>query len=245
MKQGFSAFRFVVYLVGFTGLLMLRLAISPNGDSGMLAWCVSVASLAAGYLVWYAATEGHLRNLMGGVLIYLAIAAVTVACPPFVLLLVFWSIAGLFSKRRALLLHALASIALFVLVFPAPVAKLVGMPELAGTPAGIGYVAFALAYSALASRRPLKLGLFKFATMLLAVPLIGSFIALVGGGMLSRPERRTRSTMRGRRASLLALPAPVLAPLAEGLAPARARAVPMAVVAGAAAEVLMPVAVSQ
>jgi hypothetical protein len=45
--------------------------------------------------------------------------------------------------------------------------------------------------------------------MLLAVPLIASFVALVGGGMFSRPERRVRnSLMRARKAMTLALPAP-------------------------------------
>jgi hypothetical protein len=248
MHQRFSAFRFVVYLVGFTGLLLLRLLTSPNGEGGMLAWFGCVALLAAGYLVYYAASQGHLRNLASGIVVYLAIAAVAAACPPFILLLMFWSVAGLFTKRRAMLLHAFASLALYALVFPMPVARLVGMPELAGAPAGIGYVVFALAYSAMAARSPLRIGVFKFATMLLAVPLIASFIALVGGGMLSRPERRTRNTMRARRASasvitLPALPGPTLA--SEAVAAGRAIAMPIAVVAGAAAEVLLPVAVAK
>jgi hypothetical protein len=257
-NKRFSVFRFVVYLVAFTSLLLLRLLIAPGGEShagdgGMWTWFGCVAFAAVGYMVYYAASEGHLRNLTGGVLVYLAIAAVVAACPPFLLLLAFWSITGLIKRRRALLMHALASIALFVLVFPMPLARLAGMPELAGAPAGIAYVMFALAYSAIASRRPLKVGMFRFATMLLAVPLISSFVALVGGGMLSRPERRrVRSTIRARRASPLALPAPNVvdaptptstpapAPVfaADGLA--AALAMPMAVVAGAAAEVLMP-----
>jgi hypothetical protein len=209
MKQRFSGFRFVVYLVGFTSLLLLRLLIAPNGENGMLAWLGCVAFAAAGYMVYYSASEGHLRNLTGGVIVYLAFAAVVAACPPFLLLLAFWTLAGLIrQRRRTLLRHALVSIALFTLVFPMPLARLIGMPELAGAPAGMAYVLFALGYSAWASRSPLKIGLFKFSTMLLSVPLIASFIALVGGGMLSRPERRTRNTMRSRRAATLALPAP-------------------------------------
>jgi hypothetical protein len=239
MKQRFSGLRFVVYLVGFTGLLLLRLVTAPNGDNGMLAFFGCVAVLAAAYLVYYAASEGHLRNLTGGVVIYLAIAAVVAACPPFLLLLMFWSVSGLFRQRRALALHALTSILLYVLVFPMPLARFIGMPELADAPAGIAYVMFALAYSAVAARSPLKLGLFKFSTMLVAVPLIGSFIALVGGGMLSRPERRTRSTMRARRIATIALPAPIFA---KDAAAHHAMSMPMAVVAGASADVLMPAA---
>jgi hypothetical protein len=209
MKQRFSAFRFVVYLVAFTSLLLLRLLIAPGAENGMTAWLGCVAFAAAGYMIYYAASEGHLRNLTGGVIVYLAFAAVVAACPPFLLLLAFWTLAGLIrQRRRTLLTHALVSIALFMLIFPMPFARLIHMPELAGAPAGIAYVLFALGYSAWASRSPLKIGLFKFSTMLVSVPLIASFVALVGGGMLSRPERRTRNTMRSRRAAILALPAP-------------------------------------
>jgi hypothetical protein len=116
-----------------------------------------------------------------------------------VLVLAFWSLASLLKRRRALLVHAMSSIALFVLIFPMPLAQRIGMPELAGAPAAIAYIGFAVAWSAWASCSPLKLGLFKFSTMLLAVPLIASFVALVGGGMFSRPERRVRnSLMRAR-----------------------------------------------
>jgi hypothetical protein len=234
MAQRFSGFRFVVYLVGFTSLLLLRLAISPNGESGMLTWLGCVALLAVGYMVWYAASEGYLRNLGAGVIVWLAIAAVVAACPPFALLLVFWSVTGLIRQRRALLMHAFASIALFVLVFPMPFARLAGMPELAGAPAGLAYCVFALTYAALASRNPLKLGLFKFSTMLVSVPLIASFVALVGGGMLNRPERRIRNTMRARRAATIALPVPAMPVM------------PLAVLAGASAsaEMLMPAAIA-
>jgi hypothetical protein len=90
------------------------------------------------------------------------------------------------------------------------------MPELAGAPAAIAYIGFAVAWSAWASCSPLKLGLFKFSTMLLAVPLIASFVALVGGGMFSRPERRVRnSLMRARKALTLTLPAPEMAVRSE------------------------------
>jgi hypothetical protein len=52
--------------------------------------------------------------------------------------------------------------------------------------------------------------------MLLAVPLIASFVALVGGGMFSRPERRVRnSLMRARKALTLTLPAPEMAVRSE------------------------------
>ncbi|BCQ27450.1 hypothetical protein NK8_56390 (plasmid) [Caballeronia sp. NK8] len=211
MKQRFSVMRFLVYLVGFTSLLSLRLVVSPDGRSGMAAFIACVASFAAAYMVWYASSEGYLRNLLSGVVVYLALAAVVAACPPFVLVLAFWSITGLVRRRRVLLVHAMSSVAVFVLIFPMPFAQRVGVPELAGAPAAIAYVCFAIAWSAWASRSPLKLGLFKFATMLLAVPLIASFVALVGGGMLSRPERRVRnSMMRARKALTLALPAPVV-----------------------------------
>jgi hypothetical protein len=208
MKQRFSVVRFLVYLVGFTSLLLLRLAVSPDGQGGATAFVACVAAFAAGYMVYYASSEGYLRNLMSGVVVYLALAAVVAACPPFVLVLAFWSITGLLKQRRALLVHAVSSTALFVLIFPMPLAQRLGMPGLAGAPAGIAYMGFAIAWSAWASRSPLKLGLFKFATMLLAVPLIVSFVALVGGGMFSRPERRVRnSMMRARKALILALPA--------------------------------------
>ncbi|SAK49561.1 hypothetical protein AWB80_01363 [Caballeronia pedi] len=230
MKQRFSVMRFLVYLVGFTSLLLLRLVVAPDGLGGMTAFIACVAAFAAAYMVWYASSEGYLRNLMSGVVVYLALAAVVAACPPFVLVLAFWSITGLLKRRRALLVHAMSSIALFVLIFPTPFAQRVGVPELAGAPAGIAYGCFAIAWSAWASRSPLKLGLFKFATMLLAVPLIASFVALVGGGMLSRPERRVRnSMMRARKALTLALPAPVVIPA------------PRTIVAGRAAEVLAAV----
>lgn len=234
MKQRFSLLRFVVYLVGFTSLLLLRLVVSPDGGQGaMTAWLACVAALASGYMVYYASSEGHLRTLMTGVVLYLALAAVVAACPPFVLVLAFWSLTSLIRRRRALLVHALSSVTLFVLIFPTPFAQRIGMPELAGAPAGIAYVGFAVAWSAWAARSPLKLGLFKFATMLLAVPLIASFVALVGGGMLARPERRVRNSMmmRARRARMLALPPPK-----------RNVASSSAVVAGVAAEVLLPVA---
>jgi hypothetical protein len=260
MKERFSGFRFVVYLVAFTSLLLLRVMISPDGQTGMWTWFACVGLSAVGYLVWYAASEGRLRNLTGGIFVYLAFAAVVAACPPFILLLAFWSLTGLVKRRRALLLHALASLSLFVLIFPMPLASLVGMPELAGAPAGLGYVMFALAYSALAARRPLKTGMFRFATMLVSLPAIGSFVALVGGGMLSRPERRVRSTIRARRAAAPALPAPMAAvqpaapaptptpapaPVSEGLSIADALARPIALVAGAAAEVLLPTALPE
>ncbi|WP_321797749.1 hypothetical protein [Caballeronia sp. J97] len=226
MKQRFSVMRFLVHLVGFTSLLMLRLVVSPDGRGGIIAFIASVAAIAAGYMVYYASSEGYLRNLVSGVVVYLALAAIVAACPPFVLLLAFWSLTGLLRQRRTLLLHAMSSIALFVLIFPMPFAQRLGMPELAGAPAGIAYMGFALAWSAWASRSPLKLGLFKFATMLLAVPLIASFVALVGGGMFSRPERRVRnSMMRARKALTLALPAPDVT-------------VPRTIVAGRSAEVL-------
>ncbi|SAK46679.1 hypothetical protein AWB79_01153 [Caballeronia hypogeia] len=209
MKQRFSVLRFLVYLVGFTSLLSLRLVVAPDGHNGMTAYVACVMALAAGYMIWYASSAGYLRNLMSGVVVYLALAAVVAACPPFVLVLAFWSITGLVKRRRALLVHALSSIALFVLIFPMPFAQRIGMPELAGAPAGIAYLSFALAWSAWAARSPLRLGLFKFATMLLAVPLITSFVALVGGGMFSRPERRVRNSLaRARRALTLSLPAP-------------------------------------
>ncbi|WP_250515842.1 hypothetical protein [Caballeronia sp. INDeC2] len=212
MKQRFSVVRFLIYLVGFTSLPMLRLAVAPDGQGGITAFAASVATLAAGYMVYYASSEGYLRNLISGVAVYLALAAVVAACPPFVLVLAFWSVTSLVKQRRALLVHAISSIALFVLIFPMPFAQRIGMPELAGAPAGIAYTGFAIAWSAWASRSPLKLGLFKFATMLLAVPLIASFVALVGGGMFSRPERRVRtSLMRARKALTLALPAPEIA----------------------------------
>ncbi|GAB5095576.1 hypothetical protein [Caballeronia sp. HLA56] len=248
MKQRFSGLRFVVYLVGFTGLLWLRLLISPDGKSGVLAFFACVASLAAAYLVYYAASEGYFRNLAGGVVVYLAIAAVVVACPPFVLLLAFWSVTSLFKQRRALLMHALASVTLFLLIFPMPLAERLGMPELAGAPAGLAYLVFSLAWSAVAARSPLKIGLFKFATMLVALPLIGTFVSLVGGGMLNRPERRVRNSLaRSRRAMQLALPAPdaTAASSASRVASTDAGlALPAALIAGIAAEVLMPVAVA-
>ncbi|SAK92763.1 hypothetical protein AWB76_06848 [Caballeronia temeraria] len=230
MKQRFSVVRFLVYLVGFTSLLLLRLVVSPDGQGGIAAFVACVAAIAAGYMVYYASSEGYSRNLMSGVLVYLALAAVVAACPPFVLVLAFLSITGLVKRRRALLVQAMSSIALFVLIFPMPLAHSIGMPELAGAPAGIAYIGLALGWSAWASRSPLKLGLFKFATMLLAVPLTASFVALVGGGMFSRPERRVRNSMtRARKALTLALPAP---------APEVAVPVPRAVVAGTAAEML-------
>ncbi|BAN27684.1 hypothetical protein [Caballeronia insecticola] len=212
MKQRFSVLRFLVYLVGFTSLLVLRLVVSPDGQSGMTTYLACVAAPAAGYMVYYASSAGYLRNLMSGVVVYLALGAVVAACPPFVLLLAFWTLTGLVKQRRALLLYALASIALFVLIFPMPFAQRIGMPELAGAPAAIAYLGFAIAWSVWASRSPLRLGLFKSSTMLLAVPLIASFVALVGGGMLSRPERRVRnSMMRARKAMTLALPSPTQA----------------------------------
>ncbi|WP_245932908.1 hypothetical protein [Caballeronia novacaledonica] len=209
---------------------MLRLAVSPAGEGGIIAFVACVAAMAAGYMVFYASSEGYLRNLMSGVVVYLALAAVVAACPPFVLVLAFWSVTGLLKQRRALLVHAMSSIVLLVLIFPMPLAQRIGMPELAGAPAGVAYMGFAIAWSAWASQSPLKLGLFKFATMLLAVPLIASFVALVGGGMFSRPERRVRnSLMRARKAMTLALPAPDIA-------------APRAVVASATAEVLAAIA---
>jgi hypothetical protein len=216
MKQRFSLVRFLIYLVGFTSLPMLRLVVSPDGQGGITAFVACVAALAAGYMVYYASSEGYLRNLMSGVVMYLALAAVVAACPPFVLVLAFWSLASLLKRRRALLVHAMSSIALFVLIFPMPLAQRIGMPELAGAPAAIAYIGFAVAWSAWASCSPLKLGLFKFSTMLLAVPLIASFVALVGGGMFSRPERRVRnSLMRARKALTLTLPAPEMAVRSE------------------------------
>lgn len=216
MKQRFSVVRFLIYLVGFTSLPMLRLVVSPEGQGGITAFVACVAALAAGYMVYYASSEGYLRNLMSGVVMYLALAAVVAACPPFVLVLAFWSLASLLKRRRALLVHAMSSIALFVLIFPMPLAQRIGMPELAGAPAAIAYIGFAVAWSAWASCSPLKLGLFKFSTMLLAVPLIASFVALVGGGMFSRPERRVRnSLMRARKALTLTLPAPEMAVRSE------------------------------
>ncbi|SAL17189.1 hypothetical protein AWB73_00927 [Caballeronia turbans] len=216
MKQRFSVVRFLIYLVGFTSLPMLRLVVSPDGQGGITAFVACVAALAAGYMVYYASSEGYLRNLMSGVVMYLALAAVVAACPPFVLVLAFWSLASLLKRRRALLVHAMSSIALFVLIFPMPLAQRIGMPELAGAPAAIAYIGFAVAWSAWASCSPLKLGLFKFSTMLLAVPLIASFVALVGGGMFSRPERRVRnSLMRARKALTLTLPAPEMAVRSE------------------------------
>lgn len=209
MQQRFSVLRFLVYLIAFTSLLLLRLVVAPDGQSGMLAYCLCVGAGAAAYLVWYASSAGYSRNLLAGVLVYLTLVIVVAACPPFVLVLAFWSLSGLVKRRRALLVHALASVALFMLVFPLPFAQFVGAPELAGAPAGIAYVGFATGWSAWAARSPLRLGLFKFATMLLAVPLVASFVALVGGGMLSRPERRVRNSMRrAQRAITLALPAP-------------------------------------
>lgn len=216
MKQRFWVVRFLIYLVGFTSLPMLRLVVSPDGQGGITAFVACVAALAAGYMVYYASSEGYLRNLMSGVVMYLALAAVVAACPPFVLVLAFWSLASLLKRRRALLVHAMSSIALFVLIFPMPLAQRIGMPELAGAPAAIAYIGFAVAWSAWASCSPLKLGLFKFSTMLLAVPLIASFVALVGGGMFSRPERRVRnSLMRARKALTLTLPAPEMAVRSE------------------------------
>jgi hypothetical protein len=201
MEQRFSVVRFVIHLVVFTSLLLLRLAVSPDGQGGMTPFVACVAALAAGYMVWYASSEGYLRNLMSGVVVYLALAAVVAACPALVLVLAVWSVTRLVRQGRALLGHAASGIALFVLIFPMPFAQRIGMPELAGAPAGIAYAAFALAWSARASRSPLKAGLFRFATMLLAVPLIVSGVALVGGGMLGRPERRVRnSMMRARKA---------------------------------------------
>ncbi|MDR5816839.1 MULTISPECIES: hypothetical protein [unclassified Caballeronia] len=209
MQQRFSVLRFLVYLIAFTSLLLLRLVVAPDGQSGMVAYFACVGAAAAAYLVWYASSAGYSRNLLAGVLVYLTLAIVVAACPPFVLVLAFWSLSGLARRRRALLVHALASVALFVLVFPLPFAQWVGAPELAGAPAGLAYVVFATGWSAWAARSPLRLGLFKFATMLLAVPLVASFVALVGGGMLSRPERRVRNSMRrAQRAMTLALPAP-------------------------------------
>lgn len=216
MQQRFSVLRFVVYLIAFTSLLLLRLVVAPDGRSGMLAYCLCVGAGAAAYLVWYASSAGYSRNLLAGVLVYLTLAIVVAACPPFVVVLAFWSLSGLVKRRRALLLHALASVALFMLVFPLPFAQFVGAPELAGAPAGIAYVCFAIGWSAWAARSPLRLGLFKFATMLLAVPLVTSFVALVGGGMLSRPERRVRNSMRrAQRAITLALPAPAPTSVAD------------------------------
>ena len=145
MKQRFSVVRFLIYLVGFTSLPMLRLVVSPDGQGGITAFVACVAALAAGYMVYYASSEGYLRNLMSGVVMYLALAAVVAACPPFVLVLAFWSLASLLKRRRALLVHAMSSIALFVLIFPMPLAQRIGMPELAGAPAAIAYIGFAVA----------------------------------------------------------------------------------------------------
>lgn len=199
MEQRFSGVRFVIHLIGFTSLLLLRLLVAPDGQGGMIAFVACVAALAAGYMVWYASSEGYLRNLMTGAVVYLALAAVVAACPLFLIVLAGWSIASLVKARRALLLHAMSSIALLVLIFPMPLAQRIGMPELAGAPAAIAYAGFALAWSAWASRSPLKFGLFKFATMLLAAPLVASFVALVGGGMLGRPEPRVRNTITRAR----------------------------------------------
>ncbi|AQH04195.1 hypothetical protein A9R05_35215 (plasmid) [Burkholderia sp. KK1] len=199
MEQRFSGVRFVIHLIGFTSLLLLRLLVAPDGQGGMMAFVACVAALAAGYMVWYASSEGYLRNLMTGAVVYLALAAVVAACPLFLIVLAGWSVASLVKARRALLLHAMSSIALLVLIFPMPLAQRIGMPELAGAPAAIAYAVFALAWSAWASRSPLKFGLFKFATMLLAAPLVASFVALVGGGMLGRPEPRVRNTITRAR----------------------------------------------
>jgi hypothetical protein len=61
------------------------------------AFVACVASLAAGYMVWYASSEGHLRYLMTGVVGYVVLAG--------------WSIASLFTQRRALLGQALSDLA--------------------------------------------------------------------------------------------------------------------------------------
>ncbi|SAL29457.1 hypothetical protein AWB74_01305 [Caballeronia arvi] len=225
MEQRFSVVRFVIHLVVFTSLLLLRLVVSlvvsPDGQGGMTAFIACVAALAAGYMVWYATSEGYLRNLMSGVVVYLALAAVVAACPALVLVLAVWSILRLVKEGRALLVHAISGIALFVLIFPMPFAQRIGMPELAGAPAAIAYTAFALAWSVRASRSPLKAGLFRFATMLLAVPLIASCVALVGGGMLGRPERRVRnSMMRARKAPMWAGTVKASPAIVEVLAPA-------------------------
>jgi len=45
MKQRFSVVRFLIYLVGFTSLPMLRLVVSPDGQGGITASLGSEAAI--------------------------------------------------------------------------------------------------------------------------------------------------------------------------------------------------------
>ncbi|MDE1179010.1 hypothetical protein [Paraburkholderia sp.] len=188
---------------------MLRISLAPTGHSSPWRFFLSVAVLASGYMIYFVASEGHLRRGIGSALATLALASVVAVFPPFVIALALWLLYNvLYAKRliTQLVPYALASVVLYALIFPMPVARFIGAEDLADAPAGFAYLIFAVTYSAWASKAPLKTGMFKFATMLLSLPMLGVLLASVEARgrqvpvwtAASSDHRRARAARRTR-----------------------------------------------
>lgn len=186
MKPLIRSTRFLAYLIAFAALLFLRIRLAPTAHSDPLTFFLTVALISAGYMSYFIISEGHLSGIIASALISLALAAFAAVFPPFLIVLGVWVLYNLMQTGqllKQLVPYALASFVLYALVFPVPTARFLGSPDLAGAPAGIAYLLFAVIYSARASRDPLKLGLFRLSTMLVSVPLIVLLIASIEAGL--------------------------------------------------------------
>lgn len=178
--------RFLAYLIVFAALVFLRIKLAPTAYSDPLTFFLAIALISIAYMAYYIVSEGHLSGIISSALVSLALAAVAAVFPPFLILLGLWVLYNLMQTGqllKQLIPYALASVVLYALVFPVPTARFLGSSDLAGAPAGIAYLLFAVIYSARASRDRLKLGLFKLSTMLVSIPLIVLLIASIEAGL--------------------------------------------------------------
>ncbi|MHA7678598.1 hypothetical protein [Cupriavidus sp. PET2-C1] len=199
MTAASQILRFFVYLSIFAGLLMLRDGLVPHSYDEPVLFFLTVGAAATLYMLYYIVSEGHWAEIAGSIVISLVLAVAAALFPPLGILVVLWvlfNIAKTLASIVQIIPLAIASVLLYVLLFPAPVLRAVGLQGFLGQPVLIAYAAFSILYAAKAARYPMKLGLFKLSVMLLSVPLLALLIASIRSGLQNLFKQSLTSTSR-------------------------------------------------
>ncbi|KPD17365.1 hypothetical protein ADM96_19580 [Burkholderia sp. ST111] len=191
--------KFIFYLLIFAGLLFFRVWLAPHRHNDPVSFFLSVAAISAIYMAYFIVSEGHWAEIVGCIIVSLLIDGLAALFPPLVIIVILWFLVNVAVAMQSivrLIPLAIASLLLYVLLFPDSVFRALGLQDLIGAPVLISYIVFSVVYSAKAARDPLKLGLFKLSTMLLSVPLIALLVASVQSGLRNLFEQSFSSTTR-------------------------------------------------
>ncbi|NIE63159.1 hypothetical protein [Burkholderia sp. Ax-1719] len=193
------AFKFVFYVCIFASLLLVRVWVCPHPDSNPLGFFFVVGGVAALYMAYYIISEGHWAEVVASIIISLLLDTIAAIFPILAILVIIWfvfNIAVAISSIRQLIPMALASVVLYVLLFPDDVFRALGLQGLIGLPILVAYAVVGLVCAMRFSGDPLKFGLFRLSTMLISIPLIALLVASIQSGLRNLFERTFTSTAR-------------------------------------------------